>query len=49
MVNGAGLTSGSIPESGICCGCRLMGAETGVNNEFAEVVGFSEDDRRGVW
>ena len=43
MVNGAGLTSGSIARSGP----SIVGAETLVDNELAEVRGFSEGDRWG--
>ena len=44
MVNGAGLTLGSIARSGWQdCGA----AETRVDNELAKVRGFSEGDRRG--
>ena len=47
MVNGAGLTSGSIARSGASVGGSTVGMETGVNNELAKVRGFSEGDRRG--
>ena len=45
MVNGTGLTSGSIARSGACGGGSSEGAETRVGNELAEVGGFSEGDR----
>ena len=45
MVNGTGLTSGSIARSGVSEGGSTMGAETCVNNELAKVRGFSEGDR----
>ena len=44
MVNGAGLTSGSITRSGACGDDSTVGAETGVDNELAEVGRFSESD-----
>ena len=47
MVNGAGLTSGSIPRSGANGSGSTMGAETRVDNELAKVRGFLEGDRRG--
>ena len=47
MVNGAGLTSGSIARSGASGGGSTVRTETGVDNELAKVRGFSEDDRRG--
>ena len=44
MVNGACLASGSIAEPG-ASGCgRIMGVETSVHNELAEVWGFAESD-----
>ena len=46
MVNGAGLTSGSIARSGASGGGSTVGAETRVN-ELAKVRVFSEGDRRG--
>ena len=48
MVNGAGLTSGSIARSVACGGGSTVGADTRVNNELAKVRGFSEGDRRGL-
>ena len=47
MVNGAGLILGSIASLGACWGGSSVGAETHVNNELAEVRGFSEGDRWG--
>ena len=47
MVNGAGLTLGSIARSGASGGGSTVGAETRVNNELAKVRGFSEGDRWG--
>ena len=47
MVNGAGLTSGSIARSGASRGGSTMGAETCDDNELAKVRGFLEGDRRG--
>ena len=52
MVNGAGLTSGSIARSGASRGGSTVGVETRVDNELAKVRGFSEgtglmDPRRG--
>ena len=47
MVNGAGLTSGSIARSEACWGGGSVGAETRVDNELAEVREFSEGDRWG--
>ena len=47
VVNGAGLTLGSIARSGASGGGRTVGRETGVDNELANVRGFSEGDRRG--
>ena len=47
VVNGAGLTPGSIARSGASGGGSTMGTETGVNNELAKVGGFSEGDRGG--
>ena len=49
MVNGAGLTSGSIARSGACGGGNTMGTESRVDNELAKVRGFSEGDKTGVW
>ena len=46
MVNGAGLTLGSIANSEACGGGSSMGVETRVDNELAEVRGFWEGDRR---
>ena len=48
MVNGAGLTSGSIARSGASGDGSTVGAETHVDNELAKVRGFSEGDRRGL-
>ena len=45
MVNGAGLTSGSIARSGASGGGSTVGAETLVDNELAKVRGFSEGYR----
>ena len=39
MVNGAGLTSGSITRSGASRGGSTVGAETLVDNELVEVIG----------
>ena len=47
MVNGAGLTSGSIARSGASGGGSTVGAETCVDNELAKVRGISEGDRQG--
>ena len=47
MVNGAGLTLGSIARSGASGDGSTMGAETRVDNELAMVRGFSEVDRWG--
>ena len=47
MVNGAGLTSGSIARSGASGGGSTVGTEIHVDNELAKVSGFSEDDQRG--
>ena len=47
MVNGAGLTSGSIARSGASGGGSTVGEETRVDNELAKVRRFSESD--GVW
>ena len=45
LVNGAGLTPGSVAGSG-AGGCgRIMGAEAHVHNELAEVREFVECDR----
>ena len=40
VVNGAGLTSGSIARSGASGGGTTVGTETGVDNELAKVRGF---------
>ena len=42
MVNGAGLTSGSIAGSGASGGGSTEGTETGVDNELTKVRGFAE-------
>ena len=47
VVNGAGLTSGSIARLGASGGGSTEGTETGVDNELTKVRGFSEGDRRG--
>ena len=47
MVNGTGLTSGSIARSGACGGGSSLGVETRVDNELAEVGAFLEGDRGG--
>ena len=47
LLNGTGLTSGSIARSGACVGGSSVGAETHVDNVLVEVGGFSEDDRGG--
>ena len=47
VVNGAGLTSGSIARSGASGGGSTVGTETRVDNELAKVRGFSKGDRRG--
>ena len=44
-MNGAGLTPGSVAESGAGGGGRIMGAEAGVHHKLAE-VGWM-DPRRG--
>ena len=44
MVNGTGLTAGSIARSVACGGGSSVGAETFVDNEFAKVEDFLEDD-----
>ena len=44
-MNGADLTPGSVAGSGAGGGGRIMGAEAGVHNKFAEVWGFAESDR----
>ena len=41
MVNGAGLTSGSIARSGASGGGSTVGADTRVDNELAKVTRFS--------
>ena len=46
MVNGTILALGSFARFGARGGGRIMGAETDVNNELAEVGGFSESDRK---
>ena len=46
MVNGAGLTLGSIARSGASGGGSAVGTETCVDNELAKVRGFSKGDRR---
>ena len=38
MVNGTNLTSGSIAWLGACGGGRLLGVETRVNDELAELL-----------
>ena len=48
MVNGAGLTSGSIARLGACGGGSTVEVETHVDNELAKVRGFSEGDRWGL-
>ena len=48
MVNGTGLTSGSVARSGACGGGRSVGSKTRINNELAVVEGFLEGDRRGL-
>ena len=40
MVNGTGLTSGSIARSGAYGGSSSMGVETRIDNELAEVGGL---------
>ena len=47
MVNGAGLTSGSIPRLGASGSGSTVGVETHVDNELAKFRGFSEGDRQG--
>ena len=47
VVNGVGLTSGSIARSGASGSGSTVGTETGVDNQLAKVKGFSEGDRRG--
>ena len=46
MVNGAGLTSGSIARSGASGGDSTVWPDTLVDNEVAKVRGFLEGDRR---
>ena len=43
MVNGTNLTLRPIEGSGASGGGRIMGVETGVNNELVEVAGFVEN------
>ena len=45
MVNGRGLTSGSIARSTASGGGSTVGAETHVDHVLAKVRGFSEGDR----
>ena len=45
LVNGAGLTPGSVAGSGAGGSCRIMDAEAGVHSKLAEVWGFAESDR----
>ena len=40
MVNGTGLTLGSIARSGVCEGGSYVGADTRIDNELAEVGVF---------
>ena len=47
VMNGAGLTSGSIARSGASGGGSTVGMETLVDNELAKVRGFLEGERRG--
>ena len=47
MVNGTGLTSGSIARSGASGGDSSVEAETCIDSELAEVGRFSECDRGG--
>ena len=47
VVNGAGLTSGSIARSGTSVGGSAVGMETRVDNELAKVRKFLEGDRLG--
>ena len=47
VVNGAGLTSGSIARSGASGGGSAVGTETRVDTEFAKVRVFSGGDRWG--
>ena len=47
MVNGAGLTSGSIARSGASGSGSIVGAETRVDNELAKVRGFRKVTDRG--
>ena len=48
MVNGAGLTSGSIARSGACGGGSSVGAETRVNDEWRRLGGFWKVTDRGL-
>ena len=47
MVNGAGLTPGSVAGSGAGGSGRIMGAEAGVHHMLAEVGWFADSDRGG--
>ena len=47
MVNGAGLTLGSIERSGASGSGSTVGAKTHVDNELSKVRWFSGDDIRG--
>ena len=53
LVNGAGLTPGSVAGSGAGGGGRIMGVEAGVHNKLAEIWGFAKSDRErfdeGSW
>ena len=52
MVTAADLASGSVTDSVANGGGRIMGVETSVHNELAEVGRFSESDRvlvRRTW
>ena len=48
MVNGAGLTSGLF-QGWEPVGWQYCGGRSRVDNELAEVRGFSEGDKTGVW
>ena len=48
MMNGRGLTSGSIARLGACGDGSSVGDDTHIDNELAEVGGFWKL-QRGVW
>ena len=47
-MNGAGLTLGSVAESGAGGGGRIMGAEAGVHHKLEEVGWFAESEQVGL-